>query len=90
MMRPLSRPLPNLITRREMLNRCGVGFAGLGLMDLLARQGDLQAQQRAVNMSPLAVRQPHFPGKAKRVIHLFMNGGPSHVDTFDPKPLLAR
>src|SRR5439155_11586835 len=41
-------------------------------------------------LNPLAPRQPQFPGKAKRVIHLFMNGGPSHVDTFDPKPVLAQ
>jgi hypothetical protein len=90
MKQPLQFSLSNLLTRRDMLTRCGMGFAGLGLIDLLARQGDLHAQQRGVNTSPLAVRQPHFPGKAKRVIHLFMNGGPSHVDTFDPKPLLAR
>ncbi|HYV35283.1 MAG TPA: DUF1501 domain-containing protein, partial [Gemmataceae bacterium] len=43
-----------------------------------------------VNTHPLAPRAPHFPAKAQRVIHLFMNGGPSHVDTFDPKPLLDR
>src|SRR5204862_6636596 len=40
--------------------------------------------------SPLAPRLPHFPSKARRVIHIFANGGPSHVDTFDPKPMLAR
>ena len=39
---------------------------------------------------PLAPRQPHFPGKAKRVIHIFANGGPSHMDTFDPKPALRK
>src|SRR3977135_1789058 len=39
---------------------------------------------------PLTPKLPHFPSKAKRVIHLFANGGPSHVDTFDPKPLLER
>lgn len=49
----------------------------------------LQATQaRAAN--PLAAKGPHFPAKAKRVIHLFMNGGPSHVDTFDPKPMLEK
>src|SRR5262249_3874525 len=64
-------------------------FASLGLMNLLAAQGELTAAP-APNLSPLSPRQPHFPGKAKRVIHLFMNGGPSHVDTFDPKPALAR
>jgi hypothetical protein len=43
-----------------------------------------------VDTSPLAPKRPHFPAKAKRVVHLFMNGGPSHVDTFDPKPMLAK
>jgi hypothetical protein len=72
-----------LFTRREMVKRCGMGFAALGLADLLA-------EQTSAASTPLTPRQPHFPGKAKRVIHLFMNGGPSHVDTFDPKPLLAK
>jgi hypothetical protein len=78
------------ITRREMLCRSGMGFGALGLVNLLASDGQLSASPQAANLSPLAPRQPHFPGKAKRVIHLFMNGGPSHVDTFDPKPSLAR
>jgi hypothetical protein len=65
-----------------MLVRSGMGFAALGLADLLAR-----AEPPA---GPLAPRAPHFPARARRVIHLFMNGGPSHVDTFDPKPLLTR
>jgi hypothetical protein len=70
-------------TRREMLKRCGMGFAALGLADLLPETSSAAS-------TPLTPRQPHFPGKAKRVIHLFMNGGPSHVDTFDPKPALAK
>ena len=82
-----------IFTRRDLLRRSGMGFASLGLAQLLQSEKLLQAQPatapRAMT-SPLAVRQPHFPGKAKRVIHLFMNGGPSHVDTFDPKPLLQR
>ena len=44
----------------------------------------------APDLNPLLPKAPHFPGKAKRVIHLFMNGGPSHVDTFDPKPQLTK
>src|SRR5689334_7007582 len=72
-----------LRTRREMLKRSGMGFAALGLANLLA-------EQSSAATTPLTPRQPHFPGKAKRVIHLFMNGGPSHVDTFDPKPALAK
>jgi hypothetical protein len=80
-----------LMSRRELLRRSGMGFASLGLAQLLHSEKLLDATPApGANLSPLAVRQPHFPGKAKRVIHLFMNGGPSHVDTFDPKPLLAR
>jgi hypothetical protein len=62
-----------------------MGFGALGLADLLACSANPQAGQ-----VPLAPRQPHFPARARRVIHLFMNGGPSHVDTFDPKPELTR
>src|SRR5438445_1875970 len=76
------------LTRRDMLSRCGMGFAALGLTNLMASQGLVTAAP--VSTSPLAPRRPHFPGKAQRVIHLFMNGGPSHIDTFDPKPALAR
>jgi hypothetical protein len=68
------------LTRRDLLRRTGLGMASLGLAGLLADD--------AGAASPLAPRKPHFPGKAKRVVHLFMNGGPSHVDTFDPKPAL--
>jgi len=75
------------LTRRDMLRRSGMGLAALGLADLLSSQGLLEA---APTGSPLSPRAPHFPAKAKRVIHLFMNGGPSHIDTFDPKPALAR
>ncbi len=87
---------PNLedlfLTRRELLCRSGMGFASLGLASLMGSLG-LTAEVRgpeAKMSSPLAPRAPHFPGKAKRVIHLFMNGGPSHVDTFDPKPALEK
>ncbi|MFO0968069.1 MAG: DUF1501 domain-containing protein [Gemmataceae bacterium] len=76
------------LTRRDLLRRSGMGFGALGLAALLGENRMLQAVP--VSTSPLAPRSPHFPGKAQRVIHLFMNGGPSHVDTFDPKPALAR
>jgi hypothetical protein len=76
------------LTRRQMLQRCGMGMGALALGSLLQQAGSAQAAGEAVN--PLAVKNPHFPGKAKRVIHLFMNGGPSQVDTFDPKPMLAK
>jgi Protein of unknown function (DUF1501) len=79
------------ISRRDMLRRCGMGFGGLGLAALLGDSGLLTSTAQASDsLNPLAPRQPHFKPRAKRVIHLFMNGGPSHVDTFDPKPLLAK
>ena len=74
------------LTRREFLNRCGMGMGTLafgGLFGQAARAAD------PVNLNPLSVKSPHFPAKAKRVIHIFANGGASHVDTFDPKPKLA-
>ena len=89
-MSDLVRKLNGLpLTRREFLARSGVGFASLGLAGLLASRGELGAAP-AVSASPLAPKKPHFPVKAKRVIHLFMNGGPSHLDTFDPKPSLLK
>jgi len=77
------------LTRREMLSRMGNGFATLGLLSVLGPQA-LAAPQGRSSSNPLAPRSPHFPGKAKRVIFLFMNGGPSQVDTFDPKPALDK
>lgn len=77
-------PLPPL-TRRAMLQRAAAGFGFLSLQGLLGQE---QAMVAATN--PLAPRPPHFPARAKRVVFLFMKGGPSHVDTFDPKPLLQR
>ncbi len=74
------------LSRREMLTRCGVGMGLLGLTQLMGDSGLLAADP----VNPLAPRKPHFPAKAKRVIHLFANGGPSQVDTFDPKPALAK
>jgi len=76
---------PPLLSRRQMLTRSAGGFGGLALSALLAEE-----QARAAVVNPLASKQPHFGAKAKRVIFLFMKGGPSHVDTFDPKPLLQR
>jgi hypothetical protein len=77
-----------LLTRRELLQRSGTGFAALGLAGLLASESPAAAAVSSTN--PLTPKKPHFPAKAQRVIHLFMNGGPSHVDTFDPKPLLDK
>jgi uncharacterized protein (DUF1501 family) len=70
-----------------MIRRAGYGFGAWALLDIAKRDG-LRAASESEN--PLASRAPHFPARAKRVISLFMQGGPSHIDTFDPKPLLAR
>src|SRR5215472_13253813 len=69
-----------------------MGFGMLGLAGVFAADGMLRSIARADGAAtlPLAPKPPHFPAKAKRVVHLFMNGGPSHVDTFDPKPLLDK
>ncbi len=69
-----------------MLQRCAGGFGYLALQALLAEDN----ARAALVANPLAARQPQFPARAKRVVFLFMKGGPSHVDTFDPKPLLQR
>jgi hypothetical protein len=80
---------PCSLSRRNFLARSGMGFAGLALGGLLRDAGLVSAAPIAVDPAhPLAPRAPQFPAKAKRVIHIFANGGPSHVDTFDPKPKL--
>ncbi|MEW6159703.1 MAG: DUF1501 domain-containing protein [Verrucomicrobiota bacterium] len=79
------------LTRREFLHRCGLGFGALALADLMSQAGLVGPARAAIDsVHPLAPRAPHFPGKAKRIVHFFLNGGPSHVDTFDPKPALDR
>jgi Protein of unknown function (DUF1501) len=80
------------LTRRDFLCKCGLGFGMVSLANLLAPEmlNAALTTSSPVGNSPLAPRSPHFPAKAKRVIHIFANGGPSHVDTFDPKPELAR
>lgn len=93
-----SRFSPNLTpcgrTRREFLWEVGGGFAGLALIDLLTRDGFFPKVQAAegTSKSPyaLAPKKPHFEARAKHVVFLFMNGGPSQVDTFDPKPELTK
>ncbi len=78
-----------LTSRRRMLRQCASGFGSLALASLLAEESRA-AEPAAGPRDPLAPRPPHFPARAKRVIFLFMKGGPSHVDTFDYKPLLQR
>src|ERR1022692_2464930 len=82
----------HFLTRRDFLARCGMGLGLLGLANLVGPQilGAVPAVGGVNVDSPLAPRASQFPGKAKRVIHIFANGGPSHVDTFDPKPSLAK
>src|SRR5207247_7555563 len=75
-------------SRRDMLRQTALGFGALGLTSLLVEQGELLAEPGLG--SPLAPKLPHLAPRAKRVIFLFMHGGPSHVDTFDPKPRLAQ
>jgi len=75
----------SLTDRRKFLFRFGGGLGSLGLAGLLADDRLIAAEG-----SPLASKDPHFPAKAKRVIHIFCSGGPSHVDAFDPKPSLQK
>ncbi len=90
---PQHNRIPQMFTRRDMLRQCGSGIGMLGLAGLVAQESRASEnkQQAASNkqQSPLAARPPMFPARAKRVIFLFMAGGPSHVDTFDPKPRLG-
>lgn len=73
------------ISRRDLLQDLGIGFGALAVKALLA-QDNLQA---AGNAESVSVQKPHFQPRVKNVIFLFMSGGPSHVDTFDPKPRLS-
>src|ERR1051326_3832304 len=87
---PATRPT----TRREFLSRAGGGFGLLALAALLDRDGLLAAASTLLpfngSTNPLAPRPPHFAPRVRSVIFLFMSGGPSHVDLFDPKPELIR
>jgi hypothetical protein len=84
------------LTRRQVLTRIGGGFGALALGSVFADAGLLAADSGAAGglsssaTNPLGVKPPHFPARAKRLIFLFMNGGPSHIDTFDPKPALEK
>lgn len=80
-------PIP--LSRRQLLARTGCGFGLLALADLLA--GEVRAADIGDRSAhPYEVRPPHFPARAKRIIFLYMPGGPSHVDLLDPKPRLTR
>lgn len=80
-----------MFNRRQLLRQTSAGFGSLALIDLLARcQASEQTSGPASGGGPLAPKTPHFAPRAKRVIFLFMHGGPSHIDTFDYKPELAK
>jgi hypothetical protein len=83
------RFLPPPMTRRQMLRRCAGGFGAVALAALLNDRA-YGAEAAQAPPSPFAPRPPHAPAKARSVIFLFMEGGISQVDSFDPKPLLAR
>lgn len=85
------RPQDRFFTRRQFLNRFGMGFGGMSLLGLVG-MGVLQPIEGLAEAlpSPLAPRKPPLPVKAKRVLHIFASGAPSHLDTFDPKPALAK
>src|SRR5579885_2329187 len=77
-------------TRREFLWEMGAGFAGLALTALLDGDGFFTRRGFAAEASPLALRRPHFPARAKHCIFLFLYGGPSQMDLFDYKPELQK
>src|SRR5438445_13692278 len=84
-----SQHIPVAQSRRDFLFQAGGGFGALALSWLLARDGYAADKSKAA-LNPLAAKLPHFEAKAKSVIFMFMVGGPSQVDLFDPKPELQR
>ena len=86
-LRRLLHHSPHYSSRRDFLAHAGGGFGMVALSAMLQQEGLIAA---APEVNPLAPKRPHFPAKAKHVIYLFMHGGPSHIDTFDPKPLLGK
>ena len=81
-------------TRRDMLKNCGMGFGAMAFSALLQNKAfaglDSSGRDRHSALDPLKPRRPHFQASAKSVIFLYMDGGVSHVDSFDPKPMLAK
>src|SRR5438067_1357212 len=88
----MNRHVPLFRSRRDFLRLAGGGFGALALSALMAEEsrGSDDPRSPTAGANPLAPKKPHFEGKAKSVIFLFMEGGPSHVDLFDPKPELTR
>src|SRR6185436_17146151 len=73
-----------------MLRQMGTGLGLLGFAGVMGDAGLLVPPVHAASTNPLAAKPPQFPGRAKHIIHIYLNGGPSQVDTFDPKPALAK
>ena len=86
-MHELAETMGRAVTRRHFFRDCGVGVGKVALAGLLC--GASQRPAAAARSGPLRVKPPHFPGRAKRVIHLFMAGAPSQLETFDNKPMLT-
>jgi hypothetical protein len=84
------RPEDYFQTRRQFLRRFGMGFGALSLAGLLGPELFFPESTHAADISTLAPKTPPFPARAKQVVHIFAQGAPSHIDTFDPKPALAR
>src|SRR3989475_13334023 len=78
------RPQEVLYSRRQFLARCGMGLGALGLASLLSEEA------LAATAGSAGVKPSHFAAKSKHVIHIFAQGAPSHIDTWDPKPVLAK
>jgi hypothetical protein len=81
---------PMMWNRRSLMTAGATGIGSIALLDLLARCDAGQPSAAAAPNRPLAAKEPHFKPRAKRIIFLFMHGGPSHVDTFDHKPELTK
>src|SRR4051794_36792814 len=77
-------------SRRDFLFRAGGGLGGVALNWLAQRDARATDAKLPPSKNPLAAREPHFPARAKRVIFMFMVGGPSQMDLFDPKPGLVK
>jgi len=86
----MHRLFPCGLTRRELIWEMGGGFAGVALTGMLASEARATPPVAHAPGSPLVPKKQHFPAKAKSCIFLMMNGGPSQVDTFDPKPTLEK
>ncbi len=80
----------NPTSRRDLLKKCAMGFGGVAMQALLHEEARANSAGKSSFENPLAPKLPHFPARAKNVIFLYMDGGPSQVDTFDYKPLLTK